>query len=187
MALYRESYIFRIETDEPAMFWTGHGDLLLPADDVLPGPEVARGGGALIDIPDLEQLINGTAQQLEIGLSGVDDETLVYALEEAPQVPGATVWIGRVEFDADWQVTGPVQWEWTGEGLNLTVGSDDSGGGRSRTLTLRIGSGDVTRSRIPFAFFTDSDQRRQYPDDSFFAHVGRINGGTSRRWGPATS
>ncbi len=186
MALYRESFIFRIETDEPAMFWTGHGDLLLPPDLVIPGPEaeIALGGGTLVSLPDLEQLLNGEAQRLEIAVSGVDDTTLAFAQEEAPQVPGAPVWIGRVEFDEEWQ-QGPVEWEWNGEGRGLFVAGEDSESGRSRTITLRVAAGDTTRSRAPFAFFTDADQRRDYPDDAFFSHVGQINAGTSRRWGPA--
>lgn len=184
MANYRESFVFRIETDSPAMFWTGHGDLALPADAVLPGPEIALGGGTLVNIPDLEQLINGEAQRLEIAVSGVDESTLVFAQEEAPQVPGAPVWIGRVAFDENWQIAGPVEWEWNGEGRGLFVTGEDGGGGRVRTITLRVGSGDTTRSRAAFAFFTDADQRYDYPTDSFFSHVGRINSGTTRRWGP---
>lgn len=183
---YRESFIFRIETDEPAMFWTGHGDLLLPPDSVIPGPapEIALGGGTLVSIPDLELLLNGRAQRLEIAVSGVDEATLVFAQEEAPQVPGAPVYIGRVEFDEDWQQA-LVEWEWSGEGRGLFVAGEDGSDGRTRTITLRVGAGDTTRSRAPYAFFTDADQRRDYPTDAFFSNIGRINAGTSRRWGPA--
>jgi hypothetical protein len=186
MPLYRESFIFRIETDEPATFWSGHTDLLLPDDDILPEPTIALGGGELLNIPDLEALINGTAQRLEISLSGVNDETIRLALEEAAQVPGAAVYIGRIRFDEDWQADGAVEWEWSGEGQKLTVGSDDAGGGkRVRTLTLSVAAGEVTRTRAPFAFFTDADQRRDFPDDAIFSHVAGINAGTSRRWGPS--
>lgn len=185
MALYRESYIFRIETDEPGMFWTGVGDLLLPADDVLDAPALVLGGGGIINLPDLEQLINGLAQRADIILSGVAQSTLAYALEEAPQVPGATVYIGRIKFDESWQQAEPVEWEWTGEGVNLSVDSQD-GDPRTRRLTLRLAAGETTRQRAPNAFFTDADQTRDYPDDPVFAYVAGINQGTSRRWGPAT-
>lgn len=184
MALYRESFIFRIETDEPAMFWTGHGDLLLPADTVLGEPEIALGGANLVNLPDVEQLINGVAQRVEIQLSGVSAETMRFAQEEAAQVPGAPVYIGRIQFDEAWQQAEPVEWEWSGEGKNLSVSSQDGDDGHVRTLTLRVGAGDTTRSRSPLAFFTDADQKRDFPDDDVFSHVAGINAGTSRRWGP---
>lgn len=184
MPAYRESYIFRVATDDPAIFWSGHGDLLLPADDVLPDPVVVPGAGELVSLPELEQLINGVAQRVEVVLSGVDERTVAIAAEEASQVPGAAVHIGRVTFDDDWQVVGAVEWEWQGEARALTISSEDTGNGRQRTLTLRVAAGDTTRSRAPLAFFTDADQRRAFADDDFFSNVGAINSGTSRRWGP---
>lgn len=184
MALYRESYVFRIATDDPALFWTGHGDLYLPADDVLPAPTIALGGGQLVSLPELEQLINGVAQRIDVVLSGVNDRTVAFAQEESAQVPGAAVHIGRVNFDEAWQVVGAVEWEWTGEARTLSIGSEDGADGRQRTLTLRVAAGDTKRSRAPLAFFTDADQRRRFADDDFFSHVGAINAGTSRRWGP---
>lgn len=185
MALYRESFIFRLETDEPATFWTGHGDLLLPADLVLPTDTIVPGGGDLINLPDLEQLINGTAQPVEITLSGVSPRTAALAAEESAQVPGAEAYIGRIEFDENWQVRGPVVWEWTGEGRGLSVSGDAGDLGRTRTITLKLAAGDTTRSRAPLAFFTDADQRRDFPTDAVFSHVAGINAGTSRRWGPS--
>ncbi|MFN3458840.1 MAG: hypothetical protein ACK4Z8_14795, partial [Novosphingobium sp.] len=64
MPSYRESFVFYIATPDPAVFWSGHGPLLLPADDVVPDPVVIMGAGQLVDIPALEQLINGKAQRL---------------------------------------------------------------------------------------------------------------------------
>lgn len=184
MAIYREAYVFRIETDEPAMIWSGYGYLPLPADSVLAAPETALGGGELVSLPELEQLINGLSQRAEITLSGVSDATIALAEEEAEQVPGAPVYIGVVTFDrTDWSIES-VAWEWAGEGKKLAVSSEDSDGDRVRTLTLTVGAGDTSRQRAPLAFFTAADQQRDFPDDIVFDHVGAINAGTSRRWGP---
>lgn len=183
MPSFRESFIFRIETDEPAMFWTGHGALLLPADAVLPEPALALGAGNLINLFDLEQLMGGTAQRSEIILSGVSEETVSLATEEAAQVPGARVFIGRVQFDPEWQQE-VVEWEWEGEGVNLAISTESTGTGRVRTLALRIRAGETTRSRRALAFFTAADQQYDFPDDTAFSHVAGLNGGTSRRWGP---
>ena len=166
------------------MFWSGHGDLLVPADIVVPEPSIALGGGDLLNIPDLEQLINGVAQRVEFMLSGVSVRTVAFATEEAPGVPGARVDIGRMDFGPDWQQIAPVEWEFSGEARKLSVDSQGSDGGRTRTLTLTVAAGDTLRSRAPVAFFTDADQRRRSPTDSFFSHVAGINQGTSRRWGP---
>lgn len=70
-------------------------------------------------------------------------------------------------------------------GYGLAVAGDEDGADRKRTLTLKLASGDTTRSRAPLAFFTDADQRRDFPDDAVFSHVAGINAGTSRRWGPS--
>jgi hypothetical protein len=183
MAAYRESYVFRIETDDPATFWTGHGNLLLPADSVLEQATLVSGAGQLVDIPDLEQLINGTAQRMEVTLSGVSEETIILAREEALQIPGAPVWIGRISFDQNWQIIS-VEWEWSGEGVKLAVGSDGSSGTRSRSIKLTIAAGETTRRRAPNAYFTAADQQRDYPDDTFFSNVSRIAQGMTRRWGP---
>lgn len=185
MALYRESFVFALFTSEPALFWTGHGELDLPADAIFPTPVVVPGGGGLVNLPELEQLINGTAQRVEVRLSGVSEEAVRLAVEETPDIYGAPAFIGRVQFDEAWKVAGPVAWEWTGEGRGLIISGDDAGAqGRSRTITLKLAAGDTTRSRARMAFFTDADQRRDFPDDDFFSHVAGINAGTSRRWGP---
>jgi len=166
------------------MFWTGHGDLFLPADTVLPSDTIVPGGGDLVNLPDLEQLINGTSQPIEVTLSGVSQQSVALASTESAQVPGAPAFIGRIRFDDAWQVLGPVLWEWAGEGRGLSVGGEDSDEGRTRTITLKLAAGDTTRSRAPLSFFTDADQKRDFPTDDFFAFVGGINAGTSRRWGP---
>lgn len=185
MAGYRESYVFRIETDDPATFWSGDGNLFLPADSVLPSDTIIPGAGELVNIPDLETLINGKAQRLDVTLSGVSVDTILLATEEAAQIPGAPVWIGRIEFNQAWQVTG-VEWEWSGEGRSLSVSSQDNAGGRTRSITLAVAAGDTRRRRAPNAFFTDADQRRDFPTDTMFSHVAGISAGTTRRWGVAS-
>lgn len=184
MPQYRESFVFFIDTPEPALLWTGHTDLLLPADGVLDAPAIALGGGELVNLPELESLINGIAQRVEVVISGISDDTLRYAQADAQDIPGTPVYIGRVEFDENWQLVGPVEWEWSGEGQKMTISSEPTSRGRTRTIALLIAAGETTRQRAPLSFFTDADQRRDYPTDVFFSHVAGISAGTSRRWGP---
>lgn len=184
MTTYRESIVAYIACSPPALLWSGIGPLALPADIVLPVPMIALGGGELVNIPDFQQLINGTAERIDFTVSGVDDETLRLATEDAPSVIGAAVHVGSVQFDAQWQAAA-VEWEATFEARSLSVGRGATRGGNpQRSITLTIVAGETVRSRAPNAFFTDADQRRKYPTDAIFSHIGGINAGTSRRFGP---
>lgn len=181
---YRESVVARIACDPPCLLWSGVGPLPLPADAVLPEDAIALGGSELISIPDFQTLINGTAERLDFTLSGVSEETVRLALEDAPSVRGARVDIGIVQFDDAWQVEA-VEWEGVFEARSLSVSRPAEQGGQiTRSITLTIVQGDTTRARAPLAFFTDADQRRRSPDDAIFSHVAGINAGTSRRFGP---
>lgn len=184
MAIYRESIVVRIASDPPALLWSGLGLLPLPADGVIPEAAYALGGGELVSMPDFQQLIGGTAERLEFVVSGVSEETLRLALEDAPSVRGARVDVGTIQFNDAWQVAS-VEWEAVFEARSLSVSRPQSDSNSvSRSVSLTIVQGSTTRSRAKLAFFTDADQRRRSPDDSVFSHVGGINAGTSRRFGP---
>lgn len=187
MATYRESFIVRIASDPVAMFWTGHGDLLVPADAVVPDEILIHGAGELTDLPDFQQLMNGTAERLEITLSGVSAEALRLAVEDAETVQGAAVNIGRINFDTDWQQLGDIEWEALFEARKLGVSRPPANDNDAeRSITLTIASGETTRSRSQNAHFTDADQRRRpgSEDDAICDHVAALNQGASRRWGP---
>lgn len=177
MAELRESFLFRLECDPPAYLWSGVGDLIVDGDNYLGGGELLSG------LPEIQQLINGTASRVEFTASGVDAETIRLAREDRASVNGAMVRIGTVPMNADWQIAGPVDWEWEGVADVVTVdrtGTED--GGVVRSISLSVGSADTARSRLHLSLFTDSDQRRRSPDDAFFSHVGGITAGTSRRF-----
>jgi hypothetical protein len=185
MAIYRESIIVRIDCDPPALLWSGLGLLDVPADAVIPAPSIAIGGGQLISVPDFQQLIGGTAERLDFVVSGVDDETVRLALEDAPSVRGARVDVGTVQFDADWQLAA-IEWENVFEARSLSISRPQSQGSRiTRSITLTIVQGSTTRARANLAFFTDADQRRRSADDAIFSNVAAITAGTSRRFGPS--
>ncbi|WEK42990.1 MAG: hypothetical protein P0Y64_16855 [Candidatus Sphingomonas colombiensis] len=179
----RESYGLRIECAPVARVWSGVGDLVIPADIVEASPALYLGGGELLSAPDFQQLINGTAERLNITVSGVTAESQRLALEDAPTVKGARVHLVRFDFDDDWQLVG-VEYEAVFRADTITTSNDQSADGRTRTITLSIGTENTDRSRAPCAFWTDADQRRRSPTDRFFDHVAGITSGTSRRFGP---
>lgn len=182
----RESFLLRIAADPPARVWSGVGDLVIPADAVESGSATYHGAGELLNAPDFQQLINGTAERIEFQVSGVSGETLRLALQDSVSVKGAAVHLGRIEFGDNWAPVGVVEWEAVFRADSLSVSSQGDGESRTRTITLSVGSGETARSRAPLAFFTDADQRQRSPTDAIFSHVAAINSGTSRRFGPKT-
>lgn len=180
----RGSLLFRIASDPIARVWSGHGDIIIPSDIVEPAPALYLGGGELVNLPDIDQVINGTASSVDVTVSGVSAETLRLALEDAPSVRGAAVHVGIVYFDDAWQVD-EVEWVSKLTAGPLKVDSQTGNdGSRTRSITLTIGTDFLDRSKAPVAFFTDADQRRRSPDDSIFDHVAGISAGTARSYGP---
>lgn len=178
-----ESFGIRIDAVPVARLWSGVGDLTVPADIVESEPATYLGAGALLNAPDFQQLINGTAERLEVQVSAVTAEALDLALREGPSVRGAKVHFVRIDFDDDWQLIG-VEYEAVFRADKLTIESQDADGGRTRTLTLSIGTEDTNRSRAPLAYWTEQDQKRRSATDRIFAYVSGIWTGTSRRFGP---
>lgn len=185
MASYRHSYVFRMAVTPTLYIWTGHGQLITPADSVDPSGATWEGGGHVISVPALKLLLNGSADRIEIRLSGINADILRLVEEDRPEVQDAQVLIGRVVFDDNWQVSGVIIWEWRGVADSMTVASANTDRGRERYLSLSIRSGDTTRSNPQPAFFTAADQQRRSADDQFFSHIGKINAGVSRRFGPS--
>jgi hypothetical protein len=181
----RESTVLRIASTVPVRIWSGVGDLLVAADDIEPVDSIYLGGAQLISVPDFQQLMNGSADRLEYTLSGVSAQVLALAREEAAGVRGAALDLGTVRFDEDWQQTGVLTWEERFRCDTLTIGGQPSDKGRTRTITLSVGTDDTGRSRAPISIFTDADQRRRSPTDNYFNQVASITAGTSRRFGPS--
>lgn len=181
MAGYRFSYLFELQSDPPAYLWTGHGFLDVEIDS-----ETRRflGAAHILTVPDLRQLINGIAERIEFSLSGVSPETVRLAQEDRASIELADARIGRINFDQEWQQDGDVEWLWHGFSDIITTGSAPSENGRNRTITLGLASADTRRSNPQIAFFTDADQRKRSAGDAFFSHVGQINMGVTRRFGP---
>lgn len=179
----RESFAIRIDTADVFRLWSGHGELLVPADIVEAEPAIYLGAGDLLNSPDFDQGINYTAERLDLQLSGASTRMVALALEEAASIRNAKVHFVTMRFDENWQLV-DVEYEAVFRADKITVQSQDGDEGRTRTIILSIGTEDTNRSRAPMAYFTDQDQRRRSPTDAIFSHVSRIYQGTSRKFGP---
>lgn len=172
--------LLRIGTDPVARVCSGVAPMIVPGDPVDGQAYKYLGGGALVEIPELEQVINGTAQRISITVSGVTPQTVKLFTEEAESLKGAPVHIGTAYQDDDWQIT---EVEWRDE---LRCDFPTASGSRtSRSISISIGSSDTDRSKAPVAYWTAAGQRRKSPTDRIFDHVAGVTSGVSRRFGPS--
>jgi hypothetical protein len=173
--------IVRIGTPSPARFWTGAGDLRVVADDIEPEDgALYLGGGRLLDSLtelEVEQLINGDAARIELGVSGASADTARDA--KAEFVAGSTVDIGVIEFDQFWQML-TVTWQARYRADKLSINRQEG----QRVISLSMGSDDTGQERNPNSYWTPADQARRSPDDRGFDQVPGINAGTVRIFGP---
>lgn len=180
----RRSYLFRLDSTPPVWLWTGHGDLVTPADFVDPTGATWNGAGGLVALPALKALINGVADRVQFTLSGVDPDTLRLAVEDKESVNRAECRLGYVEFNADWSLDGGPTWEWVGIADTITIENRSGDGIRTRAIHLSVASADTFRSNPRFNFWTDAAQRLRSPTDEFCDHVAGISQGVTRRFGP---
>jgi hypothetical protein len=181
----RESWIIRIDSDPPARMVATVNNRIIPADAIESEANALYLAGAnLVQIPDLAAMINDVGDRIEIGLNGVTPEVMALAKEEASQVIGSSLHIGRIEFDDAWQIK-RVVWLRHFRIDKITVGRQVAtvGSSPSRSITLSLGTGNTGRSNAPNTFFTPLDQKRRSPGDLIFDHVPAMSIETSRRFG----
>lgn len=180
----RWSLFFLLEAESaPVRAWLGVGDYVLPADDVDLTGGTYLGIGLVGDMPALSQLVGGLAERIEFTLSGASDETLRLADDEASEVRNAPVHVGIAFFDQDWQQADDVAWLWDGTADSPSVDRSASENGEIvRRVTLSVGSAFVDRSRPVLGFYTDADQKRRSPTDTFCARVAGYGVDSTIQW-----
>lgn len=172
--------LLRVATEPVARVCSGAAPIIIPADSIENTPAKYLGGGTLVEIPELEQVINGTAQRISITVSGVSPQAVKLFTEEAESLKGAPVHIGIAYQDDDWQIT---EVEWLAE---LRCDFPTASGTRtSRSVSISIGSSDTDRSKAPANWWTPAGQRKISPTDRVCDNVPGYTALTSRRFGPS--
>lgn len=184
--LIRRCILMHIATEPLAVrAWTGDGLFAHPGDSVDATGGEYLGLGEILDIPALQQLVNGVASRIELSLSGVDDRMIALADAEADEVRSKAVTLGLQFFDEAWQALGDTLWIWDGEADVIKTDTvSDPGFGRVRTITLSVGSLTTGRRRPVLSFFTRAQQRRRSSDDAFCDRTGLYSGDTELKWPP---
>lgn len=138
--------------------WTGLGDLVALG-------VVWKGLGQVTELPELEQLLNGQAARMAISLSGIDQDVVMAAVEEAAQVQGREIEILLALFDKSGALIDAPQYLDVGVMDQVSFRHDADGGRVVRTISLEFASPLAARSVAPLSYLTDRDQRARYPTD----------------------
>lgn len=167
----RLGFVFRLDTDPTATrFWLGVGDCPVAANPLDIAGATYSGLGQLLDLPVLQQLINGVADRVSINASGVSADVAILASAESDTIKNKAVSIGMLIFGPDWGQLGPPVWLWSGfaDFVTLDQSADTSGkGGFLRTIGLSVGSLLTGRRRRGLSYLTDQDQQLRHPGDKF--------------------
>lgn len=158
--------------------WSGAGDFALPGDALDPDGGLYLGVGTLTNLPEIQSLINGSAERAEFTLSGVDATMAELFDGEADLIEGARLNLGILALGRDWQPVTPMNWLWEAEVDAATAGED---GGRM-TISLSAGTAMTDRRRLQALYYTGPDQRRRSADDAFCDRVALYTQETTARW-----
>lgn len=168
-------FVFMDVVDDPVRYWGGKGDLPL-------GGETWKGFGELVGIPTLQQMANGQASRIQIGVSGVSAEGLQLAIRNREQVIGRALKIGIAYFGEEREAITGIYWLWHGT-MDLTPITRAAGGDGEGTRSVAVEAASIfaIRKRPPLGNLTDRDQQAAHPGDRFCERA-YMNRYTDKKW-----
>lgn len=175
----RMGIFWRLDTDPPAHLWMGPYDVKAGIQSVDPDGTVYMGAGRLMDIPDLEQLVNGVADRVEFHLSGAQQDVFQQLLTNMPVIKGKKCVVGVAPMSDRYQILTKIIPIWTGIADFWVAGEKPTSGiekNTVRTVSVSVGSGSTNRSRNKVLTWTDAEHRISHPNDGFFSRVARYTG-----------
>ncbi|TIX89185.1 hypothetical protein [Rhizobium sp. P44RR-XXIV] len=174
----------RIDSDPALHIWFGMNDIPARFDSIDADGTVYMGGGRLLGVPELQVLVNGTADSVDFTLSGIDPAASARALDSLPPIRGAAVQMGIAVLDQYYQPLGPIIPIWKGTASHVSEVSTAVQGDEtpSITLSLSVVTGSVTRSRPSQAIWSDAMQKAISPTDDFCKQVQRLAAGLAPVW-----
>lgn len=174
----------RMDTDPVCAVWLGVNDIPAKMQSIDVGSITYLGGGRLQNVPDFDVLMNGTADRIEITMSGVDPAQLaVYDVDDW-DVRGEPVHIGVTALDQDFQPLSDIIPLWEGIASFVDEQSSPATGtdGFSVTLSLSVGTGLVTRSYPSASLWSDAQQQALFPGDRGCENTARLARGAYPTW-----
>lgn len=173
-----------LATDPPLHVWFGTADKVAGIDSIDPAGTVYLGGGRLIGLPTLEVLVNGTADSVEMTMSGIDPETGAKMIDSIPEVRGRDLYLGMTTLDEYYQPMSSIIPLWNGAASHIIESSQTVTGATNRTqsLGLIVTSGEDTRSRPAYALWSPAHQRALSSTDAFCDGTARLARGIYPAW-----
>lgn len=174
----------RINTDPALHIWMGVNDIPASFDSIDPDGTVFLGGGRLLQVPTLEVLINGQADSVEFGISGIDPATAQRVIDQLPDVRGCDVHIGITTLDKYYQPMSAIIPLWLGTASHTIDGIQPVTGNETRTMNLSLAvlSGNGTRSRPALSMWSSAHQKALYQTDKFCDGTARLARGVAPAW-----
>jgi hypothetical protein len=175
---------FRMDTDPALHVWMGVNDIPAGFDSIDEDGTIYLGGGRLLNVPSIEMLINGQADDVQFGISGIDPKSAQKVLDEMPDVRGKTVRIGITTLDKYHQPMGKIisLWEGTAAYTKDKMPPVPATEARTVTLILAIVTGAWTRSRPALSVWDSAHQKALYPTDLGCDATARLARGVAPEW-----
>jgi hypothetical protein len=178
----RIGIFLRLEVEPMLRLWLGVGDCRAGIDATDGAGEIYLGLGTVLDLPAFQQLVNGTADRLTIGLSGVDQRVGQMATVEADEVKNTVLRIGVGLFDADWQTIGAPRWLRRFVVDYLSVARGHVGERATWTVSLSARSFLTGRRRPGLGYWSDHDQQQRSPGDRFCERTSAYSADVQKAW-----
>lgn len=174
---------FRMATTPPIRLWLGVGNIRPGVNAYDAADETYIGLGTLIDVPAIQQLINGVADRISFQLSGVSEEVMTTAAGEADSIKNVTVAVGICIFGRDWRQLGVPKWMFRGRADYLTINQQSGEDGQTvRVVELSVGSLLTGRRRRGLSYMTDEDQQERFPGDRMCERTALYSNGVEKVW-----
>jgi hypothetical protein len=141
---------------------------------------IGRWGG---NLPDIDWLMNGQAQAIDLQLSGLDLEEARSFLYERDLVIGAPAGLGWAVLDERLKLAGPIHWSRRGYLSQPRLSRQRTAPNVwTRSLTVTLISGPIRRRKPFHTYLTGPDQRRRSPTDAFCDRTPLLNIRSTRPW-----
>lgn len=137
------------------------------------------GKGDTAGITAIEENIDGKAHEIELSLVA-DASRLSLAINEHVQGRPVELWVTWLDDNNDFIGTPQHRFD----GFMDTMPWKFNDDGKTATVSLRCISRDVLWERAPDTpRYSDEDQQKNFPGDTFFSRMAEINGGREVAWG----